>query len=309
MSELQLGIPITIDGEDVIIFRDTIGTAALSTGRDAEVFTVVEPVGPDGRPAIYIDENELRALRENFPGTNVYGLWQLLFANNLVPLGNEVVVFPTSETGGIYLQMESGTDYDSPVNIKRSSEYTDNYSPELYGHDLGTAPRITVDISLLTLPATPAFTRVELFSKKQHERTKRWYLTFLICIVVAVGVIVFNYGMYTVYKMNLAEYTTKKKLSRDLDARSAALLKERLPVRPDNSDVISRIDKVIAFDPKITTPTAAGHTNGFTSGHIFLTRPNFPADLTAKIPGVTAELTPQMSYLLTVSPDAQGVQN
>lgn len=307
MSELQLGMPITIDGEDVIIFRDTIGTAALSTGRDAEVFTVVEQVGPDGRPQIYIDENELRTLRENFPGTNVYGLWQLLFANNLVPLGSEVVVFPTSETGGIYLQMEPGTDYDNPANIKRSSEYTDNYSAELYGHDLGSAPRISVDITELKLPLTPAFTRVELFSKKQYERTKRWYLALSICIVIAVAAVAYNYTMYTVYKMNLAEYTTKKQLSVDLDARTAALLKERLAIRPDNSEVISRIDKVVVFDPKISTPTAAGHTNGFTTGHVFLTRPNFPADLTAKIPGVTVELTPQMSYLLTVSQDSPEV--
>lgn len=66
MADLQLGIPITIGGEEVIIFRDTIGTDALATGRDAEVFTVIEHAGPDGRPPIYIDENELGTLRKNF---------------------------------------------------------------------------------------------------------------------------------------------------------------------------------------------------------------------------------------------------
>ncbi|QHF00598.1 hypothetical protein LCG56_27905 (plasmid) [Pseudomonas cannabina pv. alisalensis] len=307
MADLQLGIPITIGGEEVIIFRDTIGTDALATGRDAEVFTVIEHAGPDGRPPIYIDENELGTLRKNFPGTNVYGLWQLLFANNLVPLGHEVVVFPTSEAGGVYLQMQNGTDYDSPANIKRSSEYTDNYSADLYGYDLLAAPRIRVDITDLVLPSTPAFTRVELFSKKQNERTKRWYLAVAICFVTAVATVGYNYTMYTVFKMNMAEYTTKKKLSSDLDLRAAGLLKERLQTIPNDEVVISRVDKVVAFDPKISTPTAAGHTNGFTTGHVFITRPDFPVDLSGKIPGVTAKLMPQMSYLLTVSPESQGV--
>ncbi|MBM5458966.1 hypothetical protein H8F21_15470 [Pseudomonas sp. P66] len=306
MAELQLGIPITIDGEEVIIFRDAIGTDALATGRESEVFTVIEQVAADGRPPIYIDENELGTLRENFPGTNVYGLWQLLFANNLVPLGHEVVVFPTSEAGGVYLQMEHGSDYDNPANIKRSSEYIDNYSADLYDADLYSAPRIKVDLSDLKLPSTPAFTRVELFSKKQHERTKRWYLTISICLVIAVAVIAFNYTMHTVYRMNMAEYTTKKQLSNDLDARAAGLLKERLPERPNHSLVIDRINKVLAFDSKITTPET-GLVTGFTAEHVFLTRNHFPVDLTAKIPGVTAELTPQMGYLLTVSPDAEGV--
>lgn len=304
MAELQLGIPIKIGGEEVIIFRDAIGTDALATGRDAEVFTVIEHAGPDGRPPIYIDENELGTLREDFPGTNVYGLWQLLFANNLVPLGHEVVVFPTSEAGGVYLQMQNGTDYDSPANIKRSSEYIDNYSADLYGYDLLAAPRIRVDITDLVLPSTPAFTRVELFSKKQHERTKRWYLALAICIVAAVAAVGYNYTMYAVFTMNMAEYTTKKKLSSDLDTRVAGLLKERLQTIPNDGVVISRIDQVLAFDPKISTPTAAGHTNGFTAGHVFMTRPDFAVDLSGKIPGVTSKLMPQMSYLLTVSPDA-----
>lgn len=303
MAELQLGIPITIDGEEVIIFRDAIGTDSLALGREAEVFTVIEQVGLDGRPAIYIDENELSTLRENFPGTNVYGLWQLLFANNLVPMGHEVVVFPTSDAGGVYLQMESGADWNNPSSIKRSFEYTDNYSADLYGYDLASAPKILVELAELKLPASPAFTRVELFSKKQHEQTKRWYLTGSICLVIAFAAAAFNYTLHSVYRMNMAEYTTKKQLGVDLEARAAGLLKERLPRRPDNSAVIDRIDMVLAFDSKISTPTVSGHTNGFTGTHTFITRDNFPGDLSSKIPGVTAELTPQMGYLLTVSPD------
>ncbi|MCK1788704.1 hypothetical protein [Pseudomonas violetae] len=309
MTDLQLGIPITIEGQEVIIFRDAIGSDVLASGRDAEVLTVVETMAADGRPAIYIDENELRTLRENFPGTNVYGLWQLLFANDQVPLGKQVVIFPTSESGGLYLQMKQESDYDNPANIRMSAEYIDNYAADLHDFDLPEATRIRVDVSALKLPANPAFTRVELFAKKQGERTKRWYLAISVCVVLVASAAVYNYSMFTVYRMNMAEYTSKKQQSQALEARSEALLKERLPVRPDNSEVMDRIDSVLAYDSRISTPTVGGHVNAFPATHVFLTRPNFPANLSGKIPGVQVELTPQMRYLLTVSADAPGVSN
>lgn len=50
MTEIALGVPIEIDGKEVIIFRDVIGTESLRSGNDSEVLTIVEPEGADGRP-------------------------------------------------------------------------------------------------------------------------------------------------------------------------------------------------------------------------------------------------------------------
>jgi hypothetical protein len=100
MNQLLLGVPIQIGGEEVIICRDSIGSQALSSSRESEVYTIIEGPREDGRPAIYIDEDELKSMRESYPGINVYGLWQLLFANNLVPLGNEVIISQWVLTAG-----------------------------------------------------------------------------------------------------------------------------------------------------------------------------------------------------------------
>lgn len=301
MSELQLGVPIEIDGQEVIIFRDVIGTEAIAHHREEEIFTVVEPQSPDGRPPIYIDENELRNLRDNYPGTNVYGLWQILFANDLVPLGNEVIIFPTGETSGVYLQMAAGADLSNPSNILRSSEYLDNYLPDLVDYDLFQATRLRVNLQDLKLPAVPAFTRVELFAKQKHEETKRWYVVASICIVLASVAAIYNYSMYSIFNMNMAEYTTKKQQAADLDSRITALLKERLQVVPNNSVAIDRIMQLAVYDPEISTSTNAGQLNGFTGNHVLLTRHDFPVDLAQKVPGVKSRLTPNMAYELTVS--------
>ena len=143
MSDLQLGIPIEIEGKEVIIVRDFVGTRAISVGGEDEVFTIIEPRGEDGRPAIYINERELEHFRENFPGADVYGLWQLLFANDQVPLGRQLTVFRTGPMTGQYVQMEAESDYYNPGNILQSSEFLANFLTDIE-YDLDDAAHVEV---------------------------------------------------------------------------------------------------------------------------------------------------------------------
>lgn len=309
MSTLMLDIPITIDGEDVIIIRDVLGRESARGGRSAEVYTQLEPARSDGRPEISVDEKALLQLRDNFPGTNVYGLWQLLFANDQVPLGEEIIAFPTSEGGGVFLEMVPGSDLTNPASIQGTGEYSGGFSASHPGFNWATAPRITVDTTLLRLPSSPAFTRSELNAKLQHEKTKRWYLTGSICLAIVVGFAVWNYALFSMYRMDMAQYQSKKQLTNDLDARMSSLLAERLTSLPDDSNVIKVIDQVMMYDPDLTTPTGESAGNSFKGRHTFVTRPGYLGDLTGKIPGVKAEFMPELSYRLTVLPSGRGGSN
>lgn len=309
MSELLLGVPIEVDGQEIIIIRDVVGTDALVSSSENEIFTEVEAKGADGRPAIHIDENELHNLRDSYPGINVYGLWQILFANDLVPLGqSEVVVLSSGEGSGQYLQMKPKSDWSDPANILKSSEFFDGHIADLFHDELDNATYLDVTIKALRLPLSPAFTRIELYEKQKHEHTKRWYVAASVCIVMAVAFGVYNYAMQSIYKINMAEYETKKIQGRDLEQRIAELLKERLQRIPDDSQTIKKVDELLSYEPALRTPIGTGQLNGFTGGHVFITRPNFPVDLSKKLTGVTALLNSNLEYQLSVDVAAgQGV--
>lgn len=300
MSDLQLGIPIEIEGKEVIIVRDFVGTRAISVGGEDEVFTIIEPRGEDGRPAIYINERELEHFREHFPGADVYGLWQLLFANDQVPLGRQLTVFRTGPMTGQYVQMEAESDYYNPGNILQSSEFLANFLTDIE-YDLADAAHVEVRTRDLQLPPTPAYTRAEMAERHRHTERNRWYVVGAICLAIVAVTAVYNYTMFSFYKMNMAEYGAKKVQVVELSARTEALLKERLEETPDDRKVLSAIDQIVAYEPQVSTPLDGASPNGFTASHVFFTRVNYPLDLSTKIPGLLSELTPNLAYKLTLA--------
>ncbi|HBO7964419.1 TPA: hypothetical protein L5C46_002876 [Pseudomonas aeruginosa] len=302
MNQLLLGVPIQIGGEEVIICRDSIGSQALNSSRESEVFTIIEGPREDGRPAIYIDEDELKSMRESYPGINVYGLWQLLFANNLVPLGNEVIIFPMGPDRGLYLRLDSSADVDKASSILSSSEFVDNFIPEWMDYDLSNASRINLDNLDLVLPDSPAYTRQELFEKQRHDQTKRWYMVASICGLILIATLAYNYGMYTVYNADMANYKTKQIQRDELDTKIGELLRERLDKWPENSAELGKISELLSYDANMeTSPDGETHV-GFTTLHRFSTSKNFPFDPAKKIHGITSEFTPHLNYVIRIDP-------
>ncbi|MGP0171094.1 hypothetical protein ACSVIJ_04350 [Pseudomonas sp. NCHU5208] len=307
--QLLLNVPVEVNGKEVIFVRDSVGSKVLSTVSEGDVYTIIEPAGADGRPPIYIDENVLEGFRENYPGLPVYGLWQTLFANGKVALGEQLTIFRTGAHSGHYLLMEAGTDYGNPANIQTSSEFIGGFLSDVHDdYDLDSAVQVVVDLDDLELPDTPAQTRADMADRRRHEQTKRWYAVGVICLVLAFAAAAFNYAMYSVHKMNMAEYGAKKIQVDELGERISALLMERLETRPDDSVVLRRIDDLLTYEPDLSTPESASKANSFVAEHIFQTRPGYRLDLSLKVPGVTAELLPSMAYQLTLTGD-QEVQN
>ena len=305
---IPLGVPVEIDGRDVIITRDVIGTEALGHTRENEVFTEVEPVGNDGRPPIFIDENELGRLRNAYPGVPVYGLWQLLFANDKVTLGEELVIYPTGPASGIYLRLNPAADLYSPASILDSSEYKDNYIADLPGQPMDKAIRLIVGPAGLLLPASPAYTRHEKFEKDRQITQRRWVVVSAICVAVALAAAALNYGLYSIHTMKLKAFQSKQRELQTLANRIAELESTRLLAYPNDALVLDRLRSLVNYDPGLRSPATGdfgipdGVTTNFTNEqHIFVTTPNISTDLSVVFPWVKSAKTQAGTFVLSFS--------
>lgn len=300
MARFSLGKPITIGGEEVIVVRDVLGS--LQADKASETFAIVEPRGADGRPAIYVSENDLTRLRDDYPGMKVYGLWQILFYNDAVPLGAPLVTFPLSDSGGLYLLMDAVADLNSRESIVSSGEYLNGYIPDNYDVDIKTASVIQVDLQRLKLPPQPAYTRIEQSEILKAENKRRWFVVASLCGLIIVGAAASNYGLQTIYKSRMADYTTKKSLIDELDGRVRSLAAERLITRPDDSMMLSQLFNFFELYPQAKTPPLADDMKiGFAGTHVLVTPAKAPVDPASVIAGADSELQPDLSYMVTLT--------
>lgn len=301
MANFSLGKPITISGQEVVVVRDVV-LGSLQAEKGADTYSIVEPKGVDGRPAIYVSEDDLDKLREDYPGMKVYGFWQLLFFNNAVPLGEPLALFPLEAKRGLYLLMKNGQPSDSPADIAESGEYVD-YIPGQFELDLDKANIINVELKRLKLPSQPAYTRSELSQKLRAENKRRWLVVASLCGLVAVAASAANYGLQTIYKSRMADYSTKRGLIDELGSRVRTLSAERVIKRPDDSVMITQLFKVFDLYPAATTPMfKEGQRTGFTAEHILITPKKATVDPAKVISGLRTELQPDFSYRVIVGP-------
>jgi len=307
MAKFSLGKPITIGGQEIVVVRDVLGS--LQTDKGTDTYSIVEPRGVDGRPAIYVSEDDLDKLRDDYPGIKVYGLWQLLFFNNVVQLGEPLALFPLEEKRGLYLLMKDAAASSSPADIASSGEYVNGFVPGQFELDLNKSTVIDVDLMELRLPPQPAYKRSELAQKMRAENKRRWYVVSALCGLLAVGALAVNYGLQTIYKSRVADYSTKRSLIDELDGRVRTLSGERLIKRPDDSVMLSQLFRVFDMYPKAITPSVKEDLKiGFTAQHMLITPNKSPVDPAKFISGLQTELQPDLSYLVTVGPPEESDQ-
>jgi hypothetical protein len=317
MSTFSLGKPTSIGGEEVIVVRDVLGT--IHADKAIETYAMVEPRGIDGRPPIYVSENDLARLRDDYPGIKVYGLWQIIFHNNAAKLGTALVTFPLNDKRGLYFLIDGGAeqqdlqgqpapiDLFNPANISKSGEYINGYIPDNFGVDMSQASVIDVDLAKLRLPKQPAYTRLELSEKLKGENKRRWLVIGSLCGLFVVGAAAANYGLQTVYKSRMADYTTKRTVINELDSRVRSLAAERLIVRPDDSVMASQLFKLFELYPAAITPPPNEELRiGFSATHMLITPNKSAVDPATVISGLETELQPDLSYRVTLKPPAEG---
>lgn len=299
MANFSLGKPISIGGQEIVVVRDVLGS--LQADKSTDTYSIVEPKGLDGRPPIYVSEVDLDKLREDYPGIKVYGLWQLLFFNNVVQLGASLVLFPLEERRNLYLLMKDAAASDSPADISSSGETVNGFIPGQFDIDLGKANVIHVDLNDLRLPPQPAYTRSELAQKLRAENKRRWFVVGSLCGLIVIGAAATNYGLQTVYKSRMADYSTKRSLIDELDGRVRSLSAERLITRPNDSAILSQLFKVFDLYPKAMTPTVKDDLKiGFTAQHILITPNKSPVDPAKVVAGLSTELQPDLSYRVVI---------
>lgn len=313
MSEIKIGVPIIIDGHEVIVFRDVIGTDSLKTSRDSEILTIVEPAAQNGRPPIYIDESELLRIREAYPSIPVYGLWQLLFANDLVPLGNEVIVYPMGEDKGLYIRLNASLDMNDPSSIMSSSEYIDNFISDHLEYDLRKdATRLSVQIEGLKLPESPAYTRAELYEKQKAIQTRLWIIIGVVCALMFVGTGLLNYLLSARHDQQMALYATRSAELQSLMSRMEELSTQRLVTLPNNGLTLDRLSKLAEYDRGITTPemgnpgVPADYQASFVgSDHLLVSSRGYISDITTVYPWITVIPTPSDRVVFRFGADSE----
>tara|TARA_R110002124_G_scaffold128157_15_gene288678 strand:+ start:2813 stop:3763 length:951 start_codon:yes stop_codon:yes gene_type:complete len=305
MAALSIGKPVVIDGQEVIIVRDVVNRNQANS-KDSDYYALVEGTGTAGQPEIYVAESDIARLRENYPGMNVYGLWQVLFHNRAVTMGSQVIIYPITEKSGMYLTLETGSDYTQVSNIVASGEYADNYIVDFVEFDLKNAYRIDTPLTELKLPAYPAYKRTELGEMKRAEANRKWIVTGSFCGLLVVAALAANYFLSTIYKSQVADYATKIGLINELEDRVAVLSSERLITRPDDSAELEIIFSVFELYPDAWTPTLEnGSSVGFRGEHLLITPTDAPVDPKTVIAGVKTELQPDLSYKVHVEASAE----
>lgn len=295
MQTLSFGIPIRIAGREVVLCKDILGEQA---SRGDGVIAPLEPAGPDGRPPIFVMEDELRGLRESYPGLQVYGIWQLLFANNLVKLGHEVSVYRFSNLTGIYIRLVPGSDYTQPANIVESGEISSAYiaaiSRRLEEIDY---ENIQPDISRLVLPARPARTLAEQLEERKQAERKQWVTVSALCAVMLAGAGIYSYAVNAAYSQEQKEYRKRVEHRDTLKKKEQELRERKLDQFPDNRAELYKLWEIYRYEPLIFS-VKDGDSNIFGGMHLLQTSPLYPFDMRDAVSGVEAGVDSDGSWLV-----------
>ncbi len=289
MAGIPLGTPVEIAGREVVITKDVVGFLSRRNHEGGHL-TSLQRASGDHMPEISIDENDLKRLRDSYPGINVYGAWQILFHNNLVPSDEELSVVKNDEKDGLYIYRARDS-FDKGVNgFTGSGEYIDNYSPDLIDYTLENAYVIDVDLSQLRLPKETALLRRELQERERAETQRKWYFTAAICISIISVAVAANFYLNKQYQARLTTYNAQKNELVTLEDKVAGLLTRKLPVYPSNEKLIEKVVQIVQHDPMVSTPEAGltlsdgtEYKSSFANPHqALITRKGFKYDISTK---------------------------
>ena len=300
---IQIGIPIVIDGSEVVVVRDSIGVrqAQDNTG----VVNQVLPAGNDGRPAIFIDEADISAMRNSYPGVKVYGLWQILFENGRVKLGSEIVIGLTRRMGGNYIRMRPDSDFSDAGNILESGEYIGERIASLKNYDLSDAIKVDLAVHGLKLPSKPAYSRRELYEQFEGQKRRRWINVAGICALIVLATGVYNFQRYNAFNQESSSFRAKKAELDKLTAAFNELRSTRIEHQPNDSVPLGIIKGLSILDPGLKTATSTEKgASSFAQGqsHSLVTSPAFPVDPAKVLNGITTQRNQLLQYEIKLDP-------
>ncbi len=224
--------PAKISGREVILIRDYLN--APPTVGD---YTQVQE-RTDKKPAVYVLDEDIVAMRSSYPDIPIYGFWQLIAANGFInPSYSLQVVYEADKTGFYVYLDENG-------QVIETGEFLDGLfvgSDSVVGMLPADAVQIDVDFSKLKLPAVQCFSANEI--RKKLAKIKRQKVVVRYSMLALIGLIALgiNKGLDQQYKKKMAYYSEMDQKRQDVYSKYSILVNEKLTKWPDQSDTIDRL--------------------------------------------------------------------
>jgi hypothetical protein len=152
---------VHIDGQKVVLVVDYVGG-------DPSHFESASQLMEAGseHPPVWINEEDIAEIRRNHgSGVKVYGVWQLLFHNNLVEFNKPAV---------IRLNSYSGLYFSGDGRSAITGEYISNMVPGRFDIDASVTRDLNVDASSLTLPSDSAMLASEIYAQRFNRVRRVW---------------------------------------------------------------------------------------------------------------------------------------
>ncbi len=237
--------PAIISGREVILIRDY-----LNTPPTVGDYTQVQERTAK-KPAVYVLDEDIVAMRSSYPGVPIYGFWQLIAANNLINDSYSLQVVYESDKTGFFVYL------DDSGQVIETGEFLDGLfvgSDSVVGMLPADAVHIDVDVSLLKLPSAQCFSANEIRKKLSKAKRQKILVRYSMLAIICLIAFIINKGLDHHYKKKMIYYNKVDKERQDVYSKYSTLVNEKLTKWPDQSDTIDRmlaLTKVAAYSLEI----------------------------------------------------------
>lgn len=115
---------------------------------------------------LWVRESDVATIRASQPDAAVYGLWQTLLHSKVLDLSAPLLVYPTGERSGLFLQTENGV----PI---RSGRYAGNRTPHDVPHEPRDGAVVSFDAADLSAPSVAARLPKEIIAEESNRQRSR----------------------------------------------------------------------------------------------------------------------------------------
>ena len=289
MSNIKLKSPITIGGQEIIVVNDVAGSISLISDSNVQY---VQTSRGDGKksPSVFCSENDIKEMRGLYPTIPVFGLWQVVFFNQLIDWDSRAYVVNGSDnkkSGELIVRRESLNNINEEVSTGR---YSHGFSSLLQEEEFGEISFVDLDLKSLVLPeALKTRKETEIERDLANKNNKVAGLVSLFVVVSLFSVASF-FSVQSHMSAKEREGVLLLKID-DLNLKVSSLRRTRISETPSYKEALSKIMSIYLIDNQVSSLSEEGTrgapTDGFIKNSMLLvTSPNYPFDPSIKYPWI-----------------------
>lgn len=278
--------PVNIQGRDVIIVPDLVGSVPIS-----EQHQYVESASATNTcPTIHIREADIEEMRERHPGLPVFGLWHVLIHSGLVSFKRMLQVVPVGAEDGYYIHCDLGR-----------AEYSGMYESGFFAADasftLDEALELNPDVDQLVLPGNQAKLAVELRKERQLQQRQAWSTMALALVVIVASAFGTNFGLGKYYQLEQKRFDHKTRQLQSVRSGLDQLRTTRLTEVPNDTVAIDRIAAIWALDPNLQSKA----NQSFQQREMEFSLGNLQDDPKLKLPWLQTRYDPRGTWTVVMN--------